>query len=209
MASDTLASKATELFNLCDHENKGYITENDLSMVVEELGLSLTQEQITLTFVKLDKDGNNHLTLAEFISGFDLFLGAERSDTNFNTLDYSKGHQLFDICDRELKGFITKSDLERLSDEFQLTKEQLGDLFESLDLDGNGRLTLEEFVAGFGKFLDLSDTRDDETVGTVLSPFENENTYESDGNFSINSPMLAESMFEEITEKIGNDFLYG
>lgn len=207
---DTLASRATELFKICDHQNKGYITEDDLSLVAEELGLPLTQDQITLTFSKLDKDNNNYLTLAEFISGFDLFLGANDSDTNHNALDYTQGHQLFDLCDREQKGYIVKSDLERLAGEFQLTEEQLGDLFHSLDVDGNGCLTLEEFVAGFGKFLDTSEQN--EGIGfeaaSPLTPVER--IYESHTDSGVNSPALTEDvLFEKIADKVGDDLLSG
>ena len=207
---ETLASRATELFKICDHQNKGYITEDDLSLVAEELGLPLTQEQITLTFSKLDKDHNSYLTLAEFISGFDLFLGAHDSDANHNALDYTQGHQLFDLCDREQKGYIVKSDLERLADEFPLTEEQLGDLFHSLDIDGNGRLTLEEFVAGFGKFLDTSGQNDglEFEATTPLTPVER--VYESHIDSGVNSPALSEdALFEKIADKVGDDLLSG
>lgn len=207
---DTLAYKATELFKICDHENKGHITEQDLTLVAEELGLPLTQDQIGLTFSKLDKDGNNRLTLAEFISGFDLFLSAHDSDTNFNTVDYTQGQQLFDLCDREQKGYIVKADLERLSEEFQLTTEQLGDLFHSLDVDGNGRLTLEEFVAGFGKFLNLTELADGGEIehGNPLSPVER--IYESHSDSGVNSLALSEdAIFEKIAEKVGDDLLSG
>jgi Ca2+-binding EF-hand superfamily protein len=207
---DTLASRATELFKICDHQNKGYITEDDLSIVAEELSLPLTEEQITLTFSKLDKDNNKHLTLAEFISGFDLFLGAQDSDTNYNTLDYTQGHQLFDLCDREQKGYIVKSDLERLAGEFHLTEEQLGDLFHSLDIDGNGCLTLEEFVAGFGQFLETTEA-DEELEPRAeypLSPVER--IYESHTDSGVNSPALSEDViFEKIADKVGDDLLSG
>ena len=209
---DTLASRATELFKICDHQNKGYITEEDLSHVTEELGLPLTQDQITLTFSKLDKDHNKCLTLAEFISGFDLFLGAHDTDTNDNalTLDYTQGHQLFDLCDREQKGYIVKSDLERLAEEFQLTEEQLGDLFHSLDVDGNGCLTLEEFVAGFGKFLEANETNEsfEPEVDYPYSPIER--IYETHNDSGLNSPVLKEEMLlEKIADKVGDDLLSG
>ena len=207
---DTLASRATELFKICDQQDRGYITEEDLSHVAEQLELPLTEDQIALTFSKLDKDNNKHLTLAEFISGFDLFLGANDTDTNYNTLDYTQGHQLFDLCDREQKGYIVKSDLERLSEEFQLSEEQLGDLFHSLDIDGNGRLTLEEFVAGFGKFLESaqSDGSEEHEGEYPFSPVER--IYESHSDSGLNPQALSEdALFEKIADKVGDDLLSG
>lgn len=208
---DTLAEKATELFNICDQQHKGYITKEDLALVTEELGLPLTQEQIALTFTKLDKDNNSYLTLAEFISGFGLFLGAhENEESDLQTPDYIQGHQLFDLCDRERKGYIVKSDLVRLAGEFQLSEQQLEDLFHSLDVDGNGYLTLEEFVAGFGRFLAFETNGQNDPA--EIQRFDNptEKTFESNLDSGVDSPGLPEdAMFEKIADKVGDDLLSG
>ena len=65
----------------------------------------------------------------------------------------AKAHELFAVCDREEKGFITKRDMQRLQEELPLIPEQLEAVFDSLDDDSNGYLTLEEFTDGFGELL--------------------------------------------------------
>ncbi|XP_016410564.1 EF-hand calcium-binding domain-containing protein 4B-like [Sinocyclocheilus rhinocerous] len=64
-----------------------------------------------------------------------------------------KKEDFFQICDSEGKGFITRTDMTRLHKELPLTTEELENVFDSLDLDKNGYLTLGEFSSGFSNFL--------------------------------------------------------
>jgi len=56
---------------------------------------------------------------------------------------------LFKVCDYEEKGFVTKRDMQRMRKEFPLEPDQLEVVFDTLDIDANGYLTLEEFTAGW------------------------------------------------------------
>ncbi|CAL1595731.1 unnamed protein product [Knipowitschia caucasica] len=62
-----------------------------------------------------------------------------------------KAKELFELCDKEGKGFITKRDMQRLEGELPLSPEQLETVFESLDREGNGFLTPVEFNTGLGE----------------------------------------------------------
>ena len=65
---------------------------------------------------------------------------------NMQQLIAAKAEELFNLCDTEQKGFIIKKDMQRLRDELGVEPEQLEDVFDSLDIDHNGYLTLEEFT---------------------------------------------------------------
>ena len=62
--------------------------------------------------------------------------------------------ELFKICDIENKGFINRKDFLRLKDSLGESPEILEEYFDSLDCDGNGFLTLDEFISAFSNSID-------------------------------------------------------
>ncbi|CAH8593355.1 unnamed protein product [Heterobilharzia americana] len=73
------------------------------------------------------------------------------SESNSNIVEQAR--LLFSHCDTDNCGYLTRQALDRLSDRLPLTSSQLDFVFNLLDKDKNGQLTLDEFIQGFGHFL--------------------------------------------------------
>ncbi|RUS82115.1 hypothetical protein EGW08_010127, partial [Elysia chlorotica] len=104
-------------------------------------------------------------TLEKYNSGEDMMTEPNQAMIDrMQEVMAQKAEELFRLCDIEEKGFITKRDMQRLKAELPVSPDQLEVVFDSLDGDGNGSLTLEEFTEGFGSFLGLrsqNNSRDD------------------------------------------------
>uniref|UniRef100_A0A3P8SA53 Calcium release activated channel regulator 2A n=1 Tax=Amphiprion percula TaxID=161767 RepID=A0A3P8SA53_AMPPE len=85
------------------------------------------------------------------VNGFGLSPARRRTEWGRITL-LDKTKEFFQTCDVEGKGFITRTDMRRLHRELPLSAEELEDVFDSLDTDRNGYLTLEAFSSGFSRF---------------------------------------------------------
>ncbi|XP_074658091.1 EF-hand calcium-binding domain-containing protein 4B-like isoform X2 [Tubulanus polymorphus] len=107
-----------------------------------------------------------------------------------------KAHELFAICDAENKGFITKRDMQRLQNELPLNPDQLESVFDSLDDDGNGYLTLEEFTDGFGVFLGMNKPEEEKVNA-------NNEVYETEHPFSAELSGDEDEVFNETMENMG------
>uniref|UniRef100_A0A8C7E2Z9 Calcium release activated channel regulator 2A n=1 Tax=Naja naja TaxID=35670 RepID=A0A8C7E2Z9_NAJNA len=119
----------------------------------------------------------------------------ERKGDSGSQLDVlAKAHEFFQICDVEGKGFIARHDMQRLHGELPLVPEELEKVFDTLDADGNGSLTLEEFTTGFSQFLSGRKEPFAEACETGFHPKPNE---------SVAARKEEEEQFSNLMEQLG------
>ncbi|KAF3854542.1 hypothetical protein F7725_022597, partial [Dissostichus mawsoni] len=81
---------------------------------------------------------------------------AKNGEVGQNTI-LEKTHEFFKMCDIENKGFISRRDMQRLNAELPLSAEELENVFDTLDSDSNGFLTLNEFSSGFSQKISVEE----------------------------------------------------
>ncbi|XP_078423841.1 EF-hand calcium-binding domain-containing protein 4B [Cetorhinus maximus] len=100
---------------------------------------------------KTQREDDNGLSLLRGLEMIDWERAEMHSNGQLAVME--KAREFFQICDRAEKGFINRADMQHLQTELPLSSGELQDVFDSLDTDGNGSLTLEEFTTGFSQFL--------------------------------------------------------
>ncbi len=64
-------------------------------------------------------------------------------------MDEARVHQLFNACDLNNSGFIEREDLANLCADLDLEDQELDDVFQELDRNRDGRISVTEFVKGY------------------------------------------------------------
>ncbi|TRY70667.1 hypothetical protein TCAL_09683 [Tigriopus californicus] len=139
-----------EAFRKADKNGDGRLTVDDVYGIYMSHGVDVTREEVQKIVEAADKDGTGLLTEKEFVDsqktgeGVTVMEDPKSQDDRQQPKDAGKQAELaFKLYDKDKDGYITKSEMEKLSK--NLSKEQIEKVFARFDADGDGRLSYAEF----------------------------------------------------------------
>jgi centrin-1 len=128
-----------EAFDLFDTDGSGTIDPRELKAAMQSLGFEAKNATIYQMVSDLDKDGSGAIDFDEFLD----MMTARMSDKDTKE-DISKVFRLFDD---DKTGYISIKNLRRVAKELgeTMTDEELMEMIERADSDGDGQVSLEDF----------------------------------------------------------------
>jgi len=129
-----------EAFDLFDTDGSGNIDAKELKVAMRALGFEPKKEEIKKMISDIDKDGSGTIEFAEFLD----MMTAKMSQRDSKE-EILKAFRLFD--DDET-GKISLKNLRRVAKEIgeNMTDEELKEMIEEADRDGDGEINQEEFL---------------------------------------------------------------
>merc|ERR550532_3217103 len=138
--SEEQKSDIKEAFNLFDSQSSGFIDCKDLKVAMRALGFEPRKEEIKKMIAEVDKESSGKLSLDSFM----MLMGNKMSEKDTKE-EILKAFKLFDDDDT---GKITFTNLRRVAAELgeNLTDEELQEMIDEADRDGDGEVNQDEFL---------------------------------------------------------------
>lgn len=129
-----------DAFNLFDADSTGSIAARDLKVALRALGFEPRKEEIKKLILEVDKEKTGKIAFQEFLN----LMTEKISDQDANK-EIMKAFQLFDD---DSTGKISFMNLKRVALELgeNLTDEELQEMIDEADRDGDGEVNQEEFL---------------------------------------------------------------
>jgi len=129
-----------EAFDMFDVDGTGLIETKELKVALRALGFEPKKEEIKKMIADIDKEGKGKIGYEDFLSLTTTKM-AEK-DTNEEIL------KAFRLFDDDSSGKISFKNLKRVAQELgeNLTDEELQEMIDEADKDGDGEINQEEFL---------------------------------------------------------------
>ncbi|XP_054712649.1 uncharacterized protein LOC129222203 [Uloborus diversus] len=127
-------------FNLFDQDGTGFIAARDLKVALRALGFEPKKEEIKKMISEIDKENTGKIAFDDFLK-----LMAEKISDKDANKEILKAFQLFDD---DSTGKISFNNLKRVAMELgeNITDEELQEMIDEADRDGDGEVNQEEFL---------------------------------------------------------------
>ena len=128
-----------EAFDIFDMDGSGAISISELLKAMRSLNFDTKNPAIYKMIADMDEDGNGEIEFDEFLD----MMTARISDKN--TKDDLE--RVFKLFDDDRTDEITMSNLKRVAKELgeDIMDDELKEIIQRADLDGDGKLTFEDF----------------------------------------------------------------
>ncbi|XP_042344748.1 ras and EF-hand domain-containing protein isoform X2 [Plectropomus leopardus] len=174
--------RLSALFRTYDVDNSGRIEKHEFSTICQELHVPSKEADSIFDRLDVDKDGT--VTLEEFISGFKERHQEKKmaSTRGMSQEEIKRLSALFHAYDADNSGCIEKQEFFTICKELRVPSKEADSIFDRLDVDKDGTVTLDEFISGFRER--HQEKEDDK---------EDENSSESEEEFSMNREQVISS----------------
>ena len=138
--TDDQSAEIEEAFRLLDIDGDGLITTHDIKIALRSIGFEPTKKEILHMISDADSNADGVINLPLFIK----MMTKKREEMNPDE-EIKRAYHLF--AGAESRG-ITAADIKRVSIELgeNLTDEEIHDIIEEVDRDGDGIISLDEFM---------------------------------------------------------------
>mmetsp|Transcript_25647 Transcript_25647/g.59272 ORF Transcript_25647/g.59272 Transcript_25647/m.59272 type:complete len:176 (-) Transcript_25647:91-618(-) len=129
-----------EAFNLFDTDGSGMIDPRELKAAMQSLGFETKNPTIFNMIADLDQDGSGtNIDFEEFLDAITKKLGDKESKDGI--------FKIFDLFDDDNTKTISLKNLKRVAKELgeTMSEEELREMIERADSDGDGQITREDF----------------------------------------------------------------
>lgn len=135
-----------EVFEMLDIDNSGQMDKREFKVALESLGFQVTQSQVQTLLNDMDLDGSGLIGFEEFES----VMTKKMLDRKRHTQMLEK----FPLFDSSNTGYISAADLRSLAETLgdTVTDEQLEQMISLADLDGDAKVSAEEFLHVFKSY---------------------------------------------------------
>ncbi|VVA93235.1 unnamed protein product [Arabis nemorensis] len=145
-----------EQFRSLDVDHSGFISVPDLRYAMESIGEKITDDQVKEMIREVDLDGDGRLNYDEFTKVMMAKMSDEErarakkfaTDVTLSKEAEEEMRALFMFGDIDKNGFITEAEFRYVMtrDGSKITDDEVKNAIQGADVDGDGRLSYDEFV---------------------------------------------------------------